>query len=126
MAERDGRRALERAVSYNIAITERASDLVMVSELSSGADPDMRRFSEEGASAMAAGMRRFAGALAGHGSLRPDLGVERAADILYFYFSPYTHHLLRRVRGWAAEDFRTWLLDALVRELLPSGEAPSS
>ncbi|MGI8757828.1 MAG: TetR/AcrR family transcriptional regulator [Acidimicrobiales bacterium] len=124
MAERDGRQALAQAVTYNVAISERANDLVMVGELSSGADSDMRQFTKEGSRVMAAGMRLFAAALASHRSLRSDVDVDRAADILFFYLSPYTHHLLRRVRGWSAEDFRVWLLDALVRELLPAEEDP--
>jgi AcrR family transcriptional regulator len=118
MSERDGRRAIEQVVAYNVAISERANDLVMVGELSSGADADMRQFSEEGSRAMAGGLRLFAAALESHGSLRSD--VDRAADILFLYLSPYTHHLLRRLRGWTAEEFRNWLVDVLVRELLPT------
>lgn len=120
MAERDGRRSLEQVVAYNVAIGERAHDLVMVGELSSGADQDMRRFSQDGSRAMAAGLGVLATALADHGSLRSDVDVDRAADILFFYLSPYTHHVLRRLRGWTVEELSDWILDALVRELLPS------
>ena len=122
MAEHEGRRALARAVAYNVAISERANDLIMAGELSAGADADMRQLSHEGATVMAAGLREFAATLAGHGSLRPDVEVDRAGDILFFYLSPHTHHLLRRVRGWTAEEFEEWLLDVLVRELLPPTE----
>lgn len=118
LAEQDGRQALALAVAYNVAISERANDLIMAAEFSAGADADMRRLSEEGATAMASGLREFAATLADHGSLRPDIDVDRAGDILFFYLSPYTHHVLRRVRGWTAEAFQEWLLDALVRELL--------
>lgn len=123
MAEHDGRRALAGAVAYNVAISERANDLVMAAELSAGADADMRQLSEEGATVMAAALRGFAATLAGHGALRSDVDVDRAGDILFLYLSPYTYHLLRRIRGWTAEAFAAWLLDALVRELLPPEEA---
>ena len=119
LAEQDGRQALALVVAYNVAISERANDLVMAAEFSAGADADMRRLSEEGATAMAAGLRELAATLDGHGSLRPEIDVDRAGDILFFYFSPYTHHVLRRLRGWTAEAFQEWLLDAWVRELLP-------
>lgn len=119
LAERDGKRALAHAVAYNVAINERANDLIMAAELSAGADADMRQLSEEGARIMAAGLRGFAATLAGHDSLRSDLDVDRAGDILFFYLSPFTHHLLRRVRGWTTAAFTQWLLDTLVRELLP-------
>jgi len=124
MAERDGRRALEQVVAYNVTIGERAHDLVMVGELSSGADPDMRRFSQEGSRAMAAGLRVLAAGLDRHGSLRSDVDVDRAADILFFYLAPYTHHVLRRLRGWSVEQFGAWLLDSLVRDLLPASHLP--
>ncbi len=119
MAEHDGRRSLAHAVAYNVAVSERANELLMAAELSAGADADMRRLSEEGARVMADGLREFAATLAGHGSLRSDIDVDRAADILFLYLSPYTHHVLRRLRGWTAEAFEEWLLDVLVRELLP-------
>lgn len=122
LAEQDGRQALALVVAYNVAISERANDLVMAAEFSAGADADMRRLSEEGATAMAAGLRELAATLDGHRSLRPEIDVDRAGDILFFYFSPYTHHVLRRLRGWTAEAFQEWLLDALVRELLPPTE----
>ena len=119
MAEQDGRRALALAVGYNVAVSERANDLIMAGELSVGADADMRQLSQEGATVMAAGLREFAATLSGHGALRSDIDVDRAGDILFLYLSPYTHHLLRRVRGWTPEAFEEWLLDVLVRELLP-------
>jgi hypothetical protein len=116
----DGRRALALMVDYSAALYERAGDLIMAGERSSGADPDMRRFSEQGAAAMAADMVRVARALDGHGALRPGLGAGRAADVAFTLLSPYVHHLLRRMRGWTVEDYKAWVLEALTRELLPA------
>ena len=120
LAERDGRRALALMVDYSAALHERAGDLIMAGERSSGADPDMRRFSEQGAAAMAADMLRVARALEGHGALRPGLEADRAADIAFTLLSPYVHHLLRRMRGWTVEDYKAWVREALTRELVPA------
>jgi AcrR family transcriptional regulator len=115
LAEPDGRRALELVVDYSVAIHERAADLIMAGELSSGADPDMRRFSEEGAAAMASDVGLFARALAERGTLVP--------GVLFTLLSPHVHHLLRRLRGWTLEQYRDWVLETLVTQLLISPDA---
>jgi AcrR family transcriptional regulator len=115
----DPRRALELLVDYSAELLERAGDLIMTAEQSSGADPDMRRFSAEGAAATRSNMATRARALAGRGDLRPGLDERHAADILYALASPYLHHLLRRRCGWSADEYRAWLLDTLVAGLLP-------
>jgi AcrR family transcriptional regulator len=123
LAEPDGRRALELVVDYSVAIHERAADLIMAGELSSGADPDMRRFSEEGAAAMASDVGLFARALAERGTLVPGVDAGRAPDVLFTLLSPHVHHLLRRLRGWTLEQYRDWVLETLVTQLLISPDA---
>ena len=118
--ERDGRRALELIVTFSVALLERAGDLLMAGVLSSGADPDMRRFDELGAAAARSDFGAMADALARNGSLRDGLGAGRAADVMLTILSPYVHHVLRRIRGWSVEDYGAWLLATLVDQLLPS------
>lgn len=118
LAERDPRRALALLVDYATALLERAGPLIMVGVRSSGADPDMRRFDEQGAQATAANAAAMAQALAGHHALRSDLDVQHAADVLFVLGSPHVHQLLRHTRGWTVEQYRQWLLDTLTRTLL--------
>jgi hypothetical protein len=49
----------------------------------------------------------------------PALDAVTAADILYALGSPHLHQLLRRRRSWTVEQYRAWLENAMVRELLP-------
>jgi AcrR family transcriptional regulator len=118
MDDPDGRRALASVARYSAGLLDRAGDLIMAGELSSGADPDMRRFSDDNSAAMASDMSAFAEALERHGSLRPGLDVDRAAGILFTLLSPHVHHLLRRHRGWTTDEYEAWLRESLVTQLL--------
>ncbi|NUT20935.1 MAG: TetR/AcrR family transcriptional regulator [Hamadaea sp.] len=115
----DPRLAIERFVAYGSDLLDRAGDLIMVSVEAAGADPDMRAAADAGSQAHHEVMLAFAEALHDHGALRPGLDTATAADILYALSSPHLHQLLRRHRGWDSQRYRSWLTDALVRELLP-------
>lgn len=65
------------------------------------------------------GMRRAAQAIKGRDQLRDNLDDECAAEILWAVASPDVHRLLRGQRLWSAEEYRTWLADAIRRLLLP-------
>ncbi|NUO59883.1 MAG: TetR/AcrR family transcriptional regulator [Hamadaea sp.] len=116
----DPREAISLFVAYSSALLDRAGDLIMVSVEAAGADPDMRTAADAGSRAHHEVMLAFAQALDARGSLRTGLDTVIAADILYALSSPHMHQLLRRHRGWSAERYRTWLTEALVRELLAS------
>ncbi|MDQ7903677.1 helix-turn-helix domain-containing protein [Phytohabitans sp. ZYX-F-186] len=115
----DPREAVTRLVGYVVDLLDRAGDLIMVSVEAAGADPDMRVAADAGSRAHHEVMRTFAAALHQRGALRAGLDPMAAADILYALCSPHMHQLLRRHRGWASERYRTWLVDAVCRELLP-------
>jgi hypothetical protein len=52
------------------------------------------------------------------GFLRDDLTVAETGAALYALSSPHVHHLLRRVQGWPAERYRTWLIDTITTTIL--------
>ena len=66
----------------------------------------------------AANMRIFAADVAATGRLRPNLSVEKAADIIWSMNSPELYLLLVEDRGWSPEEFERWQADAWVRLLL--------
>jgi len=118
LAENDPRVQIAQAVDYLTDLLERAGDLIMVSAEAAGADADMRAAAEAGARATHQGQLEFTSVLHKRGALREGLDPGTGADIMYALCSPFTHHLLRRDRGWTVEQYRTWLEHALVRELL--------
>lgn len=60
----------------------------------------------------------IAGNIRDRGDLADRLTVERAADILYYYFGPQTYSVLLRDNGWPAEEAADWLYEQSVTALL--------
>ena len=54
------------------------------------------------------------------GALRPDLDVEQAVDLLWFYFGYSSLFTLHDDNGWSYERAEQWLADQACRELLPA------
>jgi AcrR family transcriptional regulator len=67
----------------------------------------------------AANMRKLAQDLADAGGLRPGLGIEEAADIIWATNSPELYVLLTTERSWTADHYESWLADTWHRLLLP-------
>jgi AcrR family transcriptional regulator len=52
------------------------------------------------------------------GALRPELGVERATDILWTLNHPSIWRLLVQERGWSPEEYEQWCGDVACEQLL--------
>lgn len=106
------------AVVKLLALTVAMGDLIWVGLEASGAHADVRRLSEAGRDETARVLRRFTETLAARGALRPGLSAAIAADALHVLVSPHTFHVLRRVLGWSAEQYRRWLHEIAKQQLL--------
>ncbi|MFE7421871.1 TetR/AcrR family transcriptional regulator [Rhodococcus sp. NPDC057529] len=118
---RDGdpvERILEQMVEYSTDVLERAGALMATSIESSGADADMRRFANEGARASAENAVTLAEGLAAHELLRPEISVQRAADVLFTVVSPQVYSMLRLQCGWDVDDYRNWVKATIRASLL--------
>jgi len=118
LSERDGKKALQMAISWICTLQERAGPLLMAAYESAGADQALRKAVMEGERARAQDLALIARALHSHATLRPDLGVEDATDILLAWISPQTHQILRRDRRRNLAQYRDTLLIVLERALL--------
>lgn len=118
MAESDQVRAVRQFVDFGVALLERAGDLIIAAIESSGADPDMREWSERGKAATAANLYSIAKAWKRNGLLRDGLDARRAADMLFALGSPQVHHILRRSQGWTVNRYRDWLIDTITATML--------
>ncbi|MFC9762296.1 TetR/AcrR family transcriptional regulator [Rhodococcus jostii] len=119
-APRDGdpvERILDQMVGFSTDVLERAGTLMTTSIESSGADDDMRRFADEGARASAENAMTLAEGLAAHELLRPEISVQRAADVLFTVVSPQVYSMLRRQCGWDVVEYRNWV-KAMIRASL--------
>jgi TetR/AcrR family transcriptional regulator, regulator of autoinduction and epiphytic fitness len=64
------------------------------------------------------GMTLAARAFRDQGVLRPDLTVERAADILWLYVGPWAYRVLVTERGWTLDEYEQWLARTLYEQLM--------
>ena len=120
-APRDGdpvERILDQMVGFSTDVLERAGTLMTTSIESSGADDDMRRFADEGARASAENAMTLAEGLAAHELLRPEISVQRAADVLFTVVSPQVYSMLRRQCGWDVDEYRNWVKATIRANLL--------
>jgi AcrR family transcriptional regulator len=123
LQEHDLRRAATMYAAYVTALLDRAGALIMVAVESSGADPALRRFSEEGSAATKQNIRGFVRGLVERGALA--VVPDDAADALFALSSPHVHHLLRAESGWTSERYRHWLTRATLEELGMAAEPRS-
>ncbi|GHH37033.1 TetR/AcrR family transcriptional regulator [Lentzea cavernae] len=108
------RELIAELVRRNAVVLERAGALIMAGVESSGADPDMRRISDEGEQAMRANCLALAEALAGTGEVRAEYDASQVADVLTTMCSPHVHKVL----GWPGDRYEAWLVAALQATLL--------
>ncbi len=69
-------------------------------------------------------MGKLAERLDALGSLRDDLTVETAGDLLWNYNDPQTYYKLVIQRGWPVEQFVEWLRRTLTEQLIRPGYRP--
>jgi AcrR family transcriptional regulator len=118
LAEQDPDRAVALYARYSAAILERASPLITVAIESAGADPTLRRFSDQGAAATRANTLAFVNALAESTALPGE--PDDLAMAAYALVVPLVHQHLRRDLRWSAARYRCWLEESLARILLPA------
>jgi AcrR family transcriptional regulator len=93
-------------------IQARMAPLYQVLQQAATAEPELAALWTEISERRAANMRLFAAELAATGRLRPGVGVEEAADVLWSTNGPELYLLLVGRRGWDPDRFGRWLADA--------------
>ena len=123
LAETDPRRIIERFVDANADIAERLAAFVAAAGPALPMDDESMRMRDKGGD-------DFFGAvvtrLADVGALRTDLPQDRALDIVRVLNRLENFADLTRRRGWTTGDWRQWMTDALVAQLLEPSPAPRS
>ena len=99
-------------------IHPRLAPLVTALQAAAPLDADLKALWREISQRRAANMRLFAENLAQTGSLRAELSIPVAADIIWSLGSPEYYVLLVDSRGWSLREFERWLGDAWTRLLL--------
>ncbi|WP_405490292.1 TetR/AcrR family transcriptional regulator [Nocardia sp. NBC_00511] len=118
-ADPDPRAAVTQLVTYTAALFERAGDLIMVGIEAGAADANMRAATAAAEADTHTFWLTLTRNLFRDNALRPPLDADTAADIAYALASPHLFRLLRRQRGWAAPQYRDWLIETVIAQLLP-------
>ena len=99
-------------------VWSRVGPLLRVLEAAAAGDRALVDLRERHAQQRLDGMSRFARLLAERGALRPDLTIQRAADLLWAICAQANYDALVNARGWSEQEYRDWLGDMLAAALL--------
>jgi AcrR family transcriptional regulator len=116
--EPDPERQLRLNARNSRAVKVRAGALMEVIRSAASSDPDIGALWERIQTDFYDNQRAIVKSLDQRKALRPGLGVDRAADILWTLNHPDLYWLLVNERGWTPEQFEKWLGDALCSQLL--------
>ena len=109
---------LRLAVDLTTTLYAASGDVLAMVEAAAGAEPDLAALNAEGERRRLAGQRSTVDEWHRCGFLRPGLGVDRAADILWAMTSPWLFRSFVVERDWDVADYRGWLHAQLVGALL--------
>jgi AcrR family transcriptional regulator len=118
--EEDPVRKLQLYAATQPGVYGRAGALLRVLDEAATSIPELARLRGRYAARRLEGMRQLATQLAEQGTLRAELSLQDAADILVTVCSRANYDSLVTERGWGPEDYRDWVADTLVRTLLGS------
>lgn len=117
--EPDPRRRLRAYGGFVAEVAPRVAPLMLLVRTAAETDPDLaaawERMLTERLDRMTGHARRFAA----EGSLRADVSLEEARDVLWLYSAPEMYELLVRRRGWSPDRFGGWVGEAYIAALLP-------
>lgn len=116
--EPDPRRRLHAYAATQPGVWARVGPLLRVLDEAARGDRELSQLKSAQEEQRLEGMRRFARLLADRQALRPEMSVDRAADILWTLCAQSTFDSLVSNRGWTHHDYRIWLGDTLAAALL--------
>jgi AcrR family transcriptional regulator len=129
LAEPDHAKRLAMYASLVVSIDSRLSPAWRAFEGAATSDPEAAKLYDEMVGQRRHAMQEAAQLFADAGALRPDIDVDVAADLMWFYNDPSLYDKLVRQRGWPVSRFQAWLAEALQVQLLgisPTTESPSA
>jgi AcrR family transcriptional regulator len=116
IAEPDARKVLRLYAEMAGAINDRGGRLLLALAAAAPTDPRLAQIWQTAQQQRLGGARAVVADVAGKATLR--VPVEAAQDRVWALVGPELHALLRSERGWAGEDYVSWLADCLCDSLL--------
>jgi AcrR family transcriptional regulator len=122
LAADSGEHVLALGVRHGTAIYDRVARLWPAMAAASAADPAAESYWRGVTERRRDGQRRMVQRVADLGELRADLDVDRATDVVVVLLGHDVYRGLVIVAGWQASDYRDWLLETLVGQLLAGAD----
>jgi AcrR family transcriptional regulator len=116
--EPDGRRALTIWLRASRAIFGRITPIMTIVRDAAGSDPEMAAQWRTNRAQTYTAQRTFAQQLSDKHALRPELTVDRAADIIFSLVSIEVYQLCTVERGWTAAQWERWMKETLTAAIL--------
>ncbi len=113
LAEPDFGKRLAMYASLAVGIDRQLSSAWRAFEGAATSDPEAAKLYVAMVQQRRRAMQQAAQMFADAGALRPDLDIEVAADLMWFYNDPSLYDKLVRQRGWSVDRFQAWLTEAL-------------
>lgn len=119
----DPREMIALGVRLTRQLIERCGDIIDVQLASAATEPDVARAVQEGHQRHRGGIGRLVAKIEQSGALRPELSIERAADVfsVLTWYSTYDQFL--RIHGWTHDACEAWLVETLTTLLLRPDDA---
>jgi AcrR family transcriptional regulator len=116
--EPDGRRALAIWLRNARAVFGRVAPIMNVVRDAAGSDPEMAAQWQTNLAQRYVAQRAVVQQLADKHALRPDLTVDRAADIVFCLVSSEVYQLFTVERGWPPAHWERWIKETLATAIL--------
>jgi AcrR family transcriptional regulator len=116
--EPDGQRALAIFLRYARAIFERIAPIMKTVRDAAGSDPEMAAQWQTNLKQTYTAQRTVIQWMADKDALRPELTVDRAADIFFCLVSIEVYQLFTAERGWTPAQWERWTKDTLTATIL--------
>ena len=119
LQEKNQQRQIQLFASDMAAIMGRVAPLFEVLHSAAKTEPDLAEMLQKILDERLAGMKVFVNALSANGPLRAGLTVEQAAETVWALSSAEVFTLLVTHRGWNADKYQQWLVNALTNLIIP-------
>ncbi|MCB9454113.1 MAG: TetR/AcrR family transcriptional regulator [Anaerolineaceae bacterium] len=117
--EIDQRQQIRMFAGQICTIMGRMAPIFEVMRTAAKTEPDIAEMRERMLQERRQGMVHFVRAVAAHGTLRGEMSIEAAADVVFALSSGEMFTVLTVDLGWSDEQYQTWLADAVTTAILP-------
>jgi AcrR family transcriptional regulator len=120
LEEPDPERKVDLTVRASVIVKKRAGRLLEAIRAAAPSDPHIAALWDRIQTDFYDNQRAVVASIHRRKGLRPGLGVDRAADILWTLNHPDVWELLVRQRGWTPDEYERWFADTVCAQLLRS------